>query len=129
MDEHAVLIHRLGRVQTRMTHVVRQMVERIHELESEVLRLRARLIISRTCALWGLPTIAHATPILQGGQRVQTFAAGGRSLIWPEAEQVICQTGCISQAHHWLGEAGQCRRDGEPCGQMAEEAGRHVSAA
>ncbi|MEZ5702753.1 MAG: hypothetical protein R3E42_13695 [Burkholderiaceae bacterium] len=33
----------------------------------------------------------------------------------PEAQAVICQTGCVGHAHPWLAPDGQCRRSGDAC--------------
>jgi len=132
MDEQMVMIQRLGRVQARMTQTVQQMVAKINQQEAEIIRLRAGLIVSRTCMLWGLQGLAHTDPIRPpGGARrlaargVGERGAASRSITDP----VICQTGCISHAHHWLDESGLCARDGEPCDQRVESGGRCVSAA
>ena len=53
MDEEMVLIRRLGHVQVRMTQTVQRMVVHINQQDAEIIRLRARLILSRTCQLWG----------------------------------------------------------------------------
>lgn len=48
LAENAVLSRELGRIQCRLTGLVRAQVGRIDELEAEVLRLRAEVICMRT---------------------------------------------------------------------------------
>ncbi len=130
MDEELVWIRRLGRVQTRMTQTVQRMVAQIDQQQAEIIRLRAGLIMSRTSTLWGLQGLQHTEPVRLDKRRVGIMHGVGEQVpIRSSADRVICQTGCISHAHHWLGEAGQCQRDGEPCGQWAEQGGQHVSGA
>jgi hypothetical protein len=129
MDEEMVLIRRLGRVQARMTQTVQRMVVHINQQDAEIIRLRARLIMSRTCMLWGLQGLPHTDPRQADRPWVGVTGSGEPAPTRSLADQVICQTGCISHAHHWLGEEGQCQRDGEPCGLRIEQGERYVPAA
>jgi len=43
--------------------------------------------------------------------------------LWPQADELLCQTGCASQAHHWLQDDGQCQRKGVECERVPAEGG------
>lgn len=128
MDEHTVLIRRMGQVQQRMTDTVQALTARIDQLEGEVMRWRAHAVVARTATLWGLngkepvkmPWASHGRRRTHG----KDMDAGGWS-----AAAVICQTGCASHAHHWLEADGHCRRDGLPCDRLEHNGVSHVPAA
>ena len=119
MDESLVLARHLGRVQQRMTHAVGAMAARIEKLEQEVVRLRAQCVLARTAWAWGLPGWGG------GGWPRRPSAPqrpGAKHAVspWREAEQVVCQTGCVGHAHVWLQDDGSCRRHGAPCERLVK---------
>lgn len=110
-DEHGALLRQMAALQRRVSDQVAQQAHRLNAIESENLRLRAELVRSRTAVLWGLHTAAVGTPIRRLAPRLSAPVARE----WPEAQAVICQTGCAGHAHAWLDDQGQCRRTGETC--------------
>lgn len=106
--EHGALLRYLGRLQQGLGGEVSR-------LERENLRLRAALLVQRTAWLWGLaPPKAASVP---QHDRAPT-ASASTSLARASVSQVLCQVACEGHAHHWLAEAGQCRRSGEACERL-----------
>lgn len=110
-DEHGALLRQMAALQRRVSDQIAQQAHRLNAIESENLRLRAELVRSRTAVLWGLHTAAVGAPI----RPLLPRASAPVAREWPEAQAVICQTGCVGHAHAWLDEHGQCRRTGEVC--------------
>lgn len=50
--EHAALTRYLGALQDRVSRLLRDKEAEVQALSSEVIRLRAQLLLSRTSALW-----------------------------------------------------------------------------
>jgi len=103
-QEHGVLMRQIGGLQSRCT-------ELLH------LRLRAELVLLRTSVFWGLGAAAvlrRRSPAVRSRPPVE---AGAR-----EAQAVICQTGCVGHAHPWMDAEGQCRRSGQACDRVGDDA-------
>lgn len=106
LNEHLALVRQLGRLQTQVTALVEAQSHQQAAWTKEVLRLRAQLIIQDTQAFWGM---AYARlPRHRLAKRENTRPA-------PSVKQVICQSGCVSQAHAWLDGDDQCRLYGGAC--------------
>ncbi len=114
--EHGALTRQMAGLQRRLGEQMRGMAQRVAVLEDEVLRLRAQLVVARTCMLWGLNAseVTRLPPSRANGGLVPAGLA--------EASSVICQTGCVGHAHPWLETDGQCRRTGLACAQVAPAA-------
>lgn len=93
--EHAALVRQLGRAQTAITQMQTRAKAQQAVLEQEVVQLRAQLLVARTAAFWRLVVPPP-----------EDLSA---------AKQVVCNTGCVGHAHHWLGATGDCRLNGEAC--------------
>ncbi len=115
--EHGALLRQLGSVQQRVGAQLRSGALYQSQLESENLRLRAELVTLRTALFWGLGHAALSRPAhpRRSASKAVTDPALG------DAHRVICQTGCVGHAHHWLGAAGQCLRSGQPCDQLVSD--------
>lgn len=114
--EHAALTRQLAAMQRRVSEQIQANAQRVQALESEVMQLRARLILTRTCLFWGLAASSAVRPL---AQRAQLAAAAAEAAAMAEASGVICQTGCMGHAHPWLDADGQCRRTGAACEHLA----------
>lgn len=119
LHEHAVLCRQMGGVQDRVSKLVQEKDMALRTLVGEVLRLRAQLVIARTCLLWGmsLPTACTAQRTTTSGP-VQLQA--GPSPGMESARKAICRTGCTGHAHPWLTDEGQCRWSGRACDGSGE---------
>jgi hypothetical protein len=117
--EHGVLMRQMGGLQRRSSEQLQAARAREAALEADNLRLRAELVLLRTCVFWGLgaATVLRRPPALRPGTRVPVDAAAR------EAQAVICQTGCVGHAHPWLEAGGQCRRSGQACDRQHEGSG------
>ena len=93
--EHTALVRQLGRAQNAITTLQAHARARQNTLEQKVVWLRGQLLVAHTAVLWHLPLPR------QGGLRA--------------AQEVVCDTGCVGHAHHWLGAAGECRLHGGAC--------------
>lgn len=116
-QEHGVLMRQIGGLQSRCTELLRSSSSRVAALEGENLRLRAELVLLRTSVFWGLgaaTVLRRRSPAVRSRPPVE---AGAR-----EAQAVICQTGCVGHAHPWLDEEGQCRRSGQACDRVGDDA-------
>ncbi|MBE0590656.1 MAG: hypothetical protein CVU36_11225 [Betaproteobacteria bacterium HGW-Betaproteobacteria-9] len=116
-QEHGVLMRQIGGLQSRCTELLRSSSSRVAALEGENLCLRAELVLLRTSVFWGLGAAAvlrRRSPTVRSRPPVE---AGAR-----EAQAVICQTGCVGHAHPWLDAEGQCRRSGQACDRVGDDA-------
>lgn len=107
--EHGALIRQLGALQRRVGDLLRYHADAIVNLQEQNIRLRAELLLLRSAAYWGLGVagVVRRAPARAVASPVQPP--------WPEAQAVICQTGCVGHAHPWRDDAGQCRRTGQAC--------------
>lgn len=112
--EHSALVRQMASLQRRVSEQVRTQAQQVAALEEEVMYLRAHVIVSRTCMLWGLAMAGVARPIVRR-HRAPGFDPQDAMA---EASGVICQTGCVGHAHPWLEADGQCRRMGVACKQV-----------
>lgn len=113
--EHGVLTRRMAGLQRRVGEQLHAYAQQVSALQDEVVHLRAQLIVSRTCMLWGVGVAGVVRPLARrpraGAPRVEAQAMA-------EASNVICQTGCVGHAHPWLEADGHCRRTGSACTQV-----------
>lgn len=118
--EHRVLLRHWAGMQDRVSRQACEQARRCDALEAELLRLRARWIVATSQMLWGLgwpglrPT--RPTPMADADDDLPATASA-----W------ICQTGCASQAHPWLGEDGECRLNGGDCTRLSNRTGQTSS--
>ena len=110
-QEYLALANQWAHLQQRIEVLCREHAQRVRRLETELLRLRAERVIRHTQTLWGL---GHATPVAPGLAAAPDKGPPARQA----AEALICQTGCIGQAHAWLSEDQQCRLHGGACEQL-----------
>ena len=110
--EHRVLMRQIGGLQRRSSELLQASSAREAALQAENLRLRAELVLLRTSVFWGL---GAAAMVLRRPAVAPATAHPGYATEAPEAQAVICQTGCVGHAHPWLTEEGQCRRSGLAC--------------
>lgn len=119
IHEHRVLMHQIGGLQRRSSAQMQAMQAREAAWQTEALRLRAELVLLRTSIFWGLGVVmALRRP---GAVRTRSRVTS----VWadaPQAQAVICQTGCVGHAHPWLAEDGQCRRSGQTCDRLPQDA-------
>ncbi len=106
INEHQALVRHWGRLQTQIDALLKDQARQQARWAAELMRLRAELIIRDTQAFWGM---AHAhSPVTRPAKRASIDTA-------PTVRQVICQSGCVSQAHAWLDDDDQCRLYGGAC--------------
>ena len=95
----------LGAAQQRCSAVIAAQHQRIEQLEAQLLRTRAALVVRTTALAWarqqGVASVAEDDP-----------AALDESL--QAADLVICQTGCLSHGDYWR-VRDHCRRTGKTC--------------
>lgn len=118
--EHGALTRQVAGLQRRVGEQLRAYAQQVSVLESEVLHLRAQLIVSRTSLLWGLGVAGVMKPLARRARSLAEGAAEAGAM--REASSVICQTGCVGHAHPWLEADGQCRRTGMACSQVESNA-------
>lgn len=112
--EHGALVRRLGALQQRLDDLLRDQARQVYALEADRMRLRAQVVLLRTAAFWGLSGLQVPGRPPAGRMRTQTPLAPNA----PQAQAVICQTGCAGHAHPWLSDDGLCRRSGQACERL-----------
>jgi len=125
-QEHAVLLRHMGRLQNSVSALLADKEARLQVLSGEVLRLRGQLLVARTAVLWGLALRTEAAASRQPTARCKNVnGLGASQLEDPErsaaARQLVCQTGCVGHAHHWLTAGGTCQLSGQACERQALE--------
>jgi hypothetical protein len=118
VTEHSTLLRRMAQLQQRVSDQLQAAERRQRDLEADNIRLRAELVRVRTALVWGLRPVA----LVRRAVPAQRREVGDLREAMPEAQAVICQTGCVGHAHAWLGEDGQCLRSGQACERLAEDA-------
>jgi hypothetical protein len=114
--EHGALVRQLACLQDRVSRQIADHAAQVRVLQSEVVRLRGRLLQARTALLWGLARgDLHRVPSPVPPRVVTPRRLSLVSDELPEAHAVICQTGCAGHAHPWLEADGLCRRTGSTC--------------
>lgn len=126
-QEHAMLVRHMGKLQASVSALLADKEAQLQALGGEVLRLRAQLLMARTAVLWGLtPCTARASnpPSAQRATSERRDASDPTDLEnLASARQLVCQTGCVGHAHHWLTAEGRCQLSGQTCErQPVEEA-------
>ena len=106
IHEHQALVRHWGRLQTQIDGLLKEQALQQAQWTAELMRLRAELIIRDTQVFWGLTQARSTRP--RPVARENTRPA-------PSVRQVICQSGCVSQAHAWLDGDDQCRLYGGGC--------------
>lgn len=120
-QEHGVLLRHYGELQRRCSAQARSQRREIEQLQGQIMRLRAEVILRDSALAWEredrqkLPDTAADSPAHRPGalhapdadpRRLEHNLRG--------AELVICQTGCVS--HGWFWRAGElCKRTGQTC--------------
>ncbi|CAN7344183.1 DUF2325 domain-containing protein [Pseudorhodoferax sp. LjRoot39] len=103
--EPLVCLRQLGAAQQRCSAVIAAQHRRIEQLEAQLLRTRAALVLRTTALAWArqqdVASIDEHDP-----------AALDASL--RAADLVICQTGCLSHGDYWR-VRDHCRRTGKTC--------------
>ena len=120
-QEHGALLRQMATLQARVSGQLQAHAQQVVALEGEVVRLRGPLVVVRSCLLWGLPherlaRVRRVRDQLPLAPSLPTVPFGADLA---QASEVICQTGCVGQAHPWLENGGQCRRTGLVCGPLA----------
>jgi hypothetical protein len=106
IHEHQALVRQWGRLQAQIDGLLKEQALQHAQWTAELMRLRAQLIIQDTQAFWGMAYARLPRP--RPGKRENTRPA-------PSVKQVICQSGCVSQAHAWMDGDDQCRLYGGAC--------------
>jgi len=122
--EYGALTRQMAALQSRVSEQLADCMREIRRLEADVVRLRGRLVRSRTALSWGLAGASLpaevAAPAKAGPpsrlRHVALATQAAAAATMPEASAVICQTGCTGHAHPWLEADGLCRRTGVTCG-------------
>jgi hypothetical protein len=103
--EHLVSLRQLGAAQQRCSAVIAAQHRRIEQLEAQLLRTRAALVVRTTALGWArqqdVAAIDEHDPATLD-ESLQT------------ADLVICQTGCLSHGDYWR-VRDHCRRTGKTC--------------
>lgn len=110
--EYGALLRMWGRLQTEMSVLCQAHAQALKTLESEVLRLRADLLITHTALYWGMT----AGRLAVTKRPLQRVAPASATLL--AANEVLCRTGCEGHAHHWLDDHSGCTRTGQPCHRL-----------
>lgn len=108
--EHAVLARMLGSVQERITIMAMEHECKVAQLQREIVRLRARIIIRDTVLAMVRPD--HESTEVPSENLHDYLDA---------ADWVICQTGCVSHGEYWRAQ-GHCTRTGKVCVLVQVEA-------
>lgn len=123
VQEHAVLMRHMGRLQTRVSGLLADQEAQLQALSGEVLRLRGQLVVARTAVLWGLALRTASKQPTAQRNAIQSRGAGDMARLgnseW--TRQLVCQTGCVGHAHHWLTTEGTCQLSGQACERQALE--------
>ena len=113
LTEHTVVLRMWGRLQNELGQRMQQLAAEHHQMQAEVLRLRAALVVARTAALWGMG-LSGNTP---ERRRMPKRSAHEPLPTTPKLalDEVLCQTACVGHAHPWLADDQGCTRTGQPC--------------
>lgn len=103
-DEHLAVCRAYGAVQERCSRVMAQQWCEIERLHSQVVRLRASVIVRETLLAYAREDHARQVAHLIGDAEDGAAAA----------DLVICQTGCLGHGDYWR-EQDHCRRTGKGC--------------
>lgn len=110
--EYGALLRMWGRLQTDLSLQCQAHAQALKALESEVLRLRATLLITRTALYWGMAA-GRAAMMKRPLQRATPPSAAPSA-----ADGVLCRTACEGHAHHWLDDDHACARTGQACHRL-----------
>jgi hypothetical protein len=106
IHEHQALVRHWGRLQTQIDGLLKEQALQQAQWTAELMHLRAELIIRDTQVFWGMAK--RLSPRIRPAEHEIARPA-------PSVRQVICQSGCVSQAHAWLDGDDQCRLYGGGC--------------
>ncbi len=112
--EYGALLRMWGRLQTQLSEHSQAHAKALKALESEVVRLRGDLLITRTALYWGMAAGGVAM-VRRPNRRLAPLSATPSAVA-----DVLCRTGCEGHAHHWLGENSECTRTGQACHRLAQ---------
>ena len=119
--EHLALIRQWAQLQHDMDALRKHHQNEVEHLQARLLRLQAELVIRHTQALWGL---GHRRFALTDNARSSsawlhpTRTDNAATSAADATRAAICQSGCLSQAHAWLGDEQHCRLHGGLCEPM-----------
>ena len=106
--ELRVMCRAYGDAQARVTRDLAAQQQRIDQLEAELVRTRAAVIVRQTALAWTREDAARAA-VVREADVLADLEASLRA-----ADLVICKTGCIGHGSYWRVE-DHCRRTGKTC--------------
>ena len=106
--EFRVMCRAYGDAQTRCTRDLAAQQQRISQLEAQLVRARAAVIVRETALAWTREDAARAA-VVREADVLADLEASLRA-----ADLVICKTGCIGHGSYWRVE-DHCRRTGKTC--------------
>ncbi len=131
VQEHGALLRYYAQVQQRCSTQIQNQFCEIQQLQAQILRMRAQLVVLQSALAWECPKprpspanfaeSATHQPVTDQAEPESPAvnASTGTELEWlghnlHEADLVICQTGCISHGDFWR-LANHCKRTGKTC--------------
>lgn len=117
-QEHAVVLRMWGRLQNELSQQVRRQLAERAQWHTEVMRLRASLMLTRTAVLWGMGLGSPLPPPRPAPHTRRPATPGHTNRT--AADEVLCQTACVGHAHHWLNDNLACTRTGQTCHRIAQ---------
>ena len=114
--EHLAMVRHWAQLQHDTDALRAQHRLEMEHLQARLLRLQAELVIRHTQTLWGLGYQRFA--LTDTPQVRATPATDCADSAATATRAAICQSGCISQAHAWLGDEQHCRLHGGRCEPM-----------
>ena len=110
VQEHGVLLRHYAELQRQCSAQTRHLLHEIAQLQGQVMRLRAKLIVRASASAWGCEDRCQQWLTVHTAQlETQALERSLRSADW-----VICQTGCISHDDFWRVQ-DHCKRTGKTC--------------
>lgn len=116
--EHGVALRMWGRMQNEVSQLVRSQQAERAKWHTELMRLRAALMITRTAVWWGMG-LGGASPARGGRGHGKVSAVRPDPPKRTQSDEVLCDTACVGHAHHWLDDSLMCARSGQACHRVA----------
>lgn len=110
LAEHLMPWRQLGAAQQRCSAVISAQHRRIQQLEAQLLRTRAEVVVRTTALAWLRQQGVAEVPQGDSAALEQSLRA---------ADLVICETGCLSHGDYWR-VRDHCRRTGKTCVMVDE---------
>lgn len=126
MREHRALVRTYGQVQLRCSAQLQAQAVAIAQLQAQVVRLRAQVLLRDTARAWGVPAHREGARTHASGAPAGDGCPPGRALplsaeaeapgpgALQAAERVLCQVACLSHGGFWR-QDDLCRRSGRAC--------------